>query len=455
VRMASILRLHREETYDLPKNASADKYVDAEVARRTFWVIECHDNLYTCHKAPLSFHWSDISTLLPSEESDFAFGRVTQERAALAGTQAAESNPELTSIDSRSIFATLIQVHNLWGQIARRACRTDRERDPWKSTSEFTRLTTTVREWEERMPARHRWSLWNFRGYKAEKVDLAYLSIVTITRLNYIVIRRIYLEDILNSTSNTTNGNDGAPLRFWGNVSYELFLNVQQLYESIDVFFCLRSPEDGFPAMLVFCVYMCGSLASYLWKWPQLCPSLSPQAEQILARSLEVLANLQHAWPMAATWLSALRKVAVPFQAKKTRPLSAITSQAKFLSAADGLHKEPDADAVAAEFAEESEHFPPQPPHPQHHESLDTQSLDVLSNVASESMQQLAAESIQQPTAIAETEYTYLDEANMLLAEGGGMHGLNGVEGFPTDNFETELSEFLQGTVHLGMVDGW
>jgi hypothetical protein len=182
---------------------------------------------------------------------------------------------------------------------------------------------------------------------------------------------------------------------------------------------------------------------------------------------------------MAATWLSALRKVAVPFQAKKTRPLSAITSQAKFLSAAvcclilhntiplartqtlilglkqDGLHKEPDADAVAAEFAEESEHFPPQPPHPQHHESLDTQSLDVLSNVASESMQQLAAESIQQPTAIAETEYTYLDEANMLLAEGGGMHGLNGVEGFPTDNFETELSEFLQGTVHLGMVDGW
>jgi hypothetical protein len=230
VSVASILRLHREETYDLPKNASADKYVDAEVARRTFWVIECkflgytscmrqltisgHDNLYTCHKAPLSFHWSDISTLLPSEESDFAFGRVTQERAALAGTQAAESNPELTSIDSRSIFATLIQVHNLWGQIARRACRTDRERDPWKSTSEFTRLTTTVREWEERMPARHRWSLWNFRGYKAEKVDLvidpcsyilhmaliifqAYLSIVTITRLNYIVIRRIYLEEYI------------------------------------------------------------------------------------------------------------------------------------------------------------------------------------------------------------------------------------------------------------------
>jgi hypothetical protein len=80
-----------------------------------------HDNLYTGHNAPLSFTRSDITTLLPCEESDFTFGRKIAQRAALSGTQAAKTNPELTSMDYRPLFATLIQVHNLWGQVVRRA----------------------------------------------------------------------------------------------------------------------------------------------------------------------------------------------------------------------------------------------------------------------------------------------------------------------------------------------
>lgn len=57
--------------------------------------------------------------------------------------------------------------------------------------------------------------------------------------------------------------------KFWENMSYELFSNVLGLYEQIDAFFSHRSSDEGFPAMIVFCVYICGSLASYLWKWPQ------------------------------------------------------------------------------------------------------------------------------------------------------------------------------------------
>jgi hypothetical protein len=114
-----------------------------------------HDNLYTGHNAPLSFTRSDITTLLPCEESDFAFGRKIAQRAALSGTQAAKRNLELTSIDSRSLFATLTQVHNLWGQVARRAAWTAREKAPWLEGGEYKKLTEDLLDFEQKMPDGH------------------------------------------------------------------------------------------------------------------------------------------------------------------------------------------------------------------------------------------------------------------------------------------------------------
>ena len=132
------------------------------------------------------------------------------------------------------------------------------------------------------------------------------------------------------------DSNPATPAGFWDYIANELFSNLDSLYEAIDTFFSLRSAEEGYPAMLVFCVYICGSLASYLWKWPQLCPSLSSGAEKILKRSLEVLTNLKHAWPQATTWLEALRKVSFPVNGSKghERPISEMSSQERVLSAA-------------------------------------------------------------------------------------------------------------------------
>ena len=85
-------------------------------------------------------------------------------------------------------------------------------------------------------------------------------------------------------------------------------------------------------------MYICGSLASYLWKWPQrqsrappsdsrdvltrlrscdtynkhsVCPAIAPRAEKILQRTLSVLTDLQHAWPKARIWQASLRNAAV------------------------------------------------------------------------------------------------------------------------------------------------
>ncbi|KUJ10420.1 uncharacterized protein LY89DRAFT_562387, partial [Mollisia scopiformis] len=321
VRMASIQHLHREESYMLPENPTTEDVINSEVARRTFWVLESQDHLYSEHNAAVAFPLSDITALLPSDEIDFAYGIIPAKRAALGGTKAAIKCPGLVSLPCRSPFATLIQAHNHWGEIARRAGRASRSKrekadqdiKPWEENSEYSQLTRSLKEWEEKVTPRHRWSLINLRGHKAEGLDLAYLSQVMVVRINNIVIRRIYLEDILQSKLGTSSSEYSMP-DFWTQMSHELFTNVYSLHESFDTWFSLRSPDEGIPSIVVFCVYICGSLASYLWKWPQLCPELAEGAEAILNRSLEVLAALVDRLPRVSKWLNALQSLAVPIQ---------------------------------------------------------------------------------------------------------------------------------------------
>ncbi|KIY53509.1 hypothetical protein FISHEDRAFT_33139, partial [Fistulina hepatica ATCC 64428] len=313
VRMAGLLQLHREETYRLPNNHTPEDVIKAEVARRTFWMIESQSNLQSGLNVPSAFSLSDISTLLPCDEKDFAFGFEPLERASLIGSA---SPQELTSLPSRSLFATLIQAHGFWGQVARRACQWENfSSAPWDRSSGYHRLASSLSEWERNLPERHRWSVQNLRGYRAESVDLAYLSVTMVIRLSSIVIRRIYLPYGISSTSNNT-GWGPAPQLYWKNMSEELFNNVHDLYEQISASFPFRT--RGSPPILVFCVYICGSLASYLCKWPQLCPSVAPHAYSMFHKALNVLTDLQHAWPKARPWQNALAVAATLFPQQDT-----------------------------------------------------------------------------------------------------------------------------------------
>jgi hypothetical protein len=133
------------------------------------------------------------------------------------------------------------------------------ESEPWKADSEYARLTLSLQQWSPELPKRHTWSVRNLRSYKAECLDLAYLSVVMSLQLSNIVVRRVHLEEILASLIS-----ESAQTKFWEDMSYELFSNVFILYEQIDAFFSHPSSEEGFPAMIVFCVYIAGSLSTYL-----------------------------------------------------------------------------------------------------------------------------------------------------------------------------------------------
>lgn len=183
---------------------------------------------------------------------------------------------------------------------------------PAEPSSEYKLLADKLRHWEDSLPAQHRWSIWNLRGYKTESLELAYLAIVMVVRLSNIVLRRTYMDDLIAASHSLFDGTTVVNAEFWQTMSYELFANVQELHEQINAYFPSRSKGDGFPAVLAFCVYICGSAAAHLWRWPNLCLEIAPKAEVMATQSLAVLGELQHAWPTASRWQQGLKQVTTP-----------------------------------------------------------------------------------------------------------------------------------------------
>lgn len=174
VRMAGILRLHREETFKLPPNATSEEIIAAEVARRTFWALYFHHDLTSTLNRPASFPLAEITCFLPCSEEDLIFGQLPTSRAALEGTEAARLDSEATNLPSRSLYASLVQSHCLWGKVARLACRAEGQLcpRPWEEGSEFATMHGELVQWEKAAPARHKFSVTTLRGMKAMRLDL-------------------------------------------------------------------------------------------------------------------------------------------------------------------------------------------------------------------------------------------------------------------------------------------
>jgi hypothetical protein len=158
-------------------------------------MLHSQDNLHCSPTSPVSLAAGDITTLLPCSEKDFAEVREPASRAALVGTPPAMQRPELIADPGRSLFAALIQVHNFWGIIARRAVSHDKSKDPWVDKSEYAKLVKELDDWEKSLQPSFLWSPDMFREYKKECQDLAYLGVTMVTRLCNIVLRKTYLNE--------------------------------------------------------------------------------------------------------------------------------------------------------------------------------------------------------------------------------------------------------------------
>lgn len=78
----------------------------------------------------------------------------------------------LISTPTRSLFATLVQSHQLWGAVLRRAVSNNRSTMPWDPNSEYFAIKQKLSDWESGLPAEHLWSRDLLRDFKAQNLDL-------------------------------------------------------------------------------------------------------------------------------------------------------------------------------------------------------------------------------------------------------------------------------------------
>ncbi|KAL1889069.1 hypothetical protein Sste5346_009134 [Sporothrix stenoceras] len=414
--------------------ATADHVVRLESARRTLWMIYSQENLHSGTSSPAPLSLEDTTALLPCNEADFSFGAVPSFRAALEGTPPANENPTLAVHPDRCLFATLIQAHSLWGRVARHATRASLGSGPRPGPyATYTAITDTLRRWEATLPTRHRWSLWNLRGWRSEGLHLAYLSVVMVLRLSNIVIRRVYLDEMIaalgpQSPVVTTASPIPTPpppsvtsTSAWQRISYELFDNVVELHEQVTAYFSMRTPDEGFPAILVFCVYMCGSLASYLWHNPYLCPHVSPvEAEEMALGTLRILSELYTAWPASARWEEVLRRVTGP-----STDAATIMSGEQVITAA--VVDLPVTSSMAVDL--------PERPFP-----VTTQDVTAPLTQDSRSVSVVSGSGRSSTSTAGGSEQ---DDLRPLI-----------ITDFPSDLFNAELADYLNGTIHYGLLDG-
>ncbi|KAI1456772.1 hypothetical protein F4805DRAFT_467800 [Annulohypoxylon moriforme] len=311
-RMAALMRLHREEAYGpITSQSPIEHRIIAESARRTF---VSQDNLHSGPYKPLSLAPGDITALLPSDEEEFEDGRIPEQRAALEGTPPAIQNPSLTILRPRSLFASLMQIHNLWGIIARRVLLNKRCGRPHDAGNEFAKLNRRLLDFEQNLPNDHTFGKVLLGGYRVYGVDLAYLGLTGSIRLCHIVLRKEYMEDMIRHAQ----GNPSNPeVKFYNSMAAELFFNVRKLYSQIDAHY-----ENGIEIgrvgsqMAGFIIYGCGLLASYLCKFPQLdahhagqnLETIQAEGRAMYTRIVSVLRECQKVWPLAETWCNGLEK---------------------------------------------------------------------------------------------------------------------------------------------------
>ncbi|KAK8070885.1 hypothetical protein PG997_011088 [Apiospora hydei] len=228
ISMATEMRLHREETFKLiTEDSTRESRIRAESARRTL------DNLHSGPYKPVLLAAGDITTLLPCDEDEFRCGEFqVKPRAALVGTPPADLNPTLTTLKSRSLFATLIQTHHIWGTVARRAVANKKSSYPNDTGSDYAKIATQLAEFEGNLPKNQVYDDLFLAGYRKKNEDLAYLSACATLRLSNIVLRKAYLGGY--SMIRSLKGHrSGLGVHILHTITNELFDNVYRLYRQI------------------------------------------------------------------------------------------------------------------------------------------------------------------------------------------------------------------------------
>ncbi|KAK1229894.1 hypothetical protein PQX77_006993 [Marasmius sp. AFHP31] len=364
-RMVSILKLSQEDSYNLPPQARVEDVIEAEVSRRTWWVIFMSDNLLSsgCGR-PISFDLEKVTIPLPLDEDHFYFGQQGP-TTVLPGTTAKpqprtlQIDPQLqkgsgydsagedvygSGIGDRSLYGNLITIADIWARVARSAMQRTKDTftragtasppptsttPPWLPESDLHKFVTELQEWENTLGPRQSWSQSNLLAYQQKSLDMGFRGIFLINHLAHVVLRRSYLPmlafDVQKSQtragspnypggsrqSPATNGNgrtdynypevQPTPARFWETMVHDMFVHALKAIELVESWVPTRPFSKGSTPMMGFALFMAGSVLCYLRRWKWLCPALFPYTERGVQSALAMIAEIAVVWPSMGT----------------------------------------------------------------------------------------------------------------------------------------------------------
>ncbi|KDQ57988.1 hypothetical protein JAAARDRAFT_193473 [Jaapia argillacea MUCL 33604] len=322
LRMAFLLGLHKEETHAVPPNAPPDQIIAAEESRRTFWTLLINDRCVSSGGCrPSSIVPSDISSRLPCDEDSFAFGTPTP-AFYLDGFHNPPLTPNGTYMDM-GMMAYMVQVSELWGRAARRACSTDLlKKDttaPWELNSGYFSIKNDLARWTSQLPGRQQYSRGNLAVYYQRCLETAFTFNHVVHKAAEVILRRPYLPFIIRAAAPESSGlslntletpwrTEVAPSpQFWLQCGKEMFYAAAELVTIINDFTSLTH-YAGLSPHLGFSTFLAAATLTYVWRWPWLFPERAMEVPALVLRSTEILSSMGPTWPMARHWVRILKQ---------------------------------------------------------------------------------------------------------------------------------------------------
>jgi hypothetical protein len=194
----------------------------------------------------------------------------------------------------------------------------------------------------------------------------------------------------------------------------------------------MRRADDGFPTMLAFCAYTCGSIISYLCRWPRLCPQLCTSADKAFSGTLNALSTFAGKWPLASEWVDLLESVAQEGREHQIKSAAEVSSRETRLNTIATAPRSPVASKTSPTVVrQEQQNHSPNYAQPQLAPHGETHALDLLSNAA-------AYQAYDQHVPVPQPFLPVADISNHT--------GLNMF-------LDSDFADYMQGYVHCNFAD--
>ncbi|BGO90430.1 hypothetical protein NBRC10512_004085 [Rhodotorula toruloides] len=302
--MAETLRLHEP--------VPGLSVIENEVRRRTWWFLTFSIIPLDAQPSPTPAYFQPalVPVPLPSNEQDFTFGVRAHDERMFPNLARLPQSPSPT--EDLSLLGAYVTARSIFGEISRAVAplETDSSALPpcWTPTSPLPALQSALDAFNALLSPIQHWTTPNLLAYRASNLDLGFWSIHATLRAAQILLYRAYLPIMARVLSE-----DGADVglggevppggrEYWRALAAKTVENAFGLLDEAAECLGAGPARKGMTPHLAFCVYIAGTVLTFLRLHPNLAPSHVPAAPSRIANALSTMHHSATLWPVAEQW---------------------------------------------------------------------------------------------------------------------------------------------------------